>query len=203
MLLTAGHGTAQVFNTSVVNGPYGFTFYTYPAGYTPPFPTVGSWWGEGGWGAAGGVPYYSPYGNWAVVDNPFLLQGAQPRAVRPAAMPRSRDGAALRDRRSTTQQVLVLPRETTATIALRTPADARVWVEGREMTQAGTLRSFVSPRLAPDRVYGYDIRVSWTEDGHEVVRRQHVSVRAGDDQTVTFVSGLSAAARVASRTASR
>jgi uncharacterized protein (TIGR03000 family) len=202
MLLSAGRGPAQVFNTSVVNGPYGFTFYTYPAGYAPPFPTVGAWWGEGGW-AAGGVPYYSPLGNWAVVDNPFLPAGAPSRTIRPAAMPRLRDSASLTGPRDSAPQVLMVAREATATIALRAPAGARVWIQGQEMTQKGTVRRFVSPALEPGRRYGYDVRVVWNEDGRKVVREQHLTVGAGDEQTVTFVSGLSAEVRAAARTAAR
>jgi uncharacterized protein (TIGR03000 family) len=76
--------------------------------------------------------------------------------------------------------------DTVAHVAVRLPADARVWFQNAPMTSTGSLRQFESPLLAPGQPYTYDVRATWTENGHEVTQDQKVEVSAGGHVTVTF-----------------
>jgi uncharacterized protein (TIGR03000 family) len=69
-----------------------------------------------------------------------------------------------------------------AQIDLELPrADARVWVDGNQMTEgSGTRRSFVSPALEPGYNYSYHVTASWTENGQEV--RAERTVRVAPDK---------------------
>lgn len=65
-------------------------------------------------------------------------------------------------------------------IDVRVPAGAKIWIGGKETTQGGESRSFVSPPLEPGSDYTYDIRATWKEGGRTVERKRHVTVHAGD-----------------------
>ncbi len=73
-----------------------------------------------------------------------------------------------------------------ATMDVRVPADAEVWVAGARTGQRGTARTYVSPHLEPDQRYSYEIRARWTEGGKEVDRTRQISVRAGETVKVDF-----------------
>jgi len=150
VLITAGSGRAQVFSTFVVNQPCGFTFYTFPAEYTPL--------------VASGFPYSWPgagMGRYA---------SSAPRPIRSAPAVRQEEVQ-------------------TASLQLQVPADATVWLEGQRTTQKGTERQFVSPPLAPDKAYGYQLRVVWRENGREIQETRRLLVRAGDRQKIMFLAG--------------
>jgi uncharacterized protein (TIGR03000 family) len=75
-----------------------------------------------------------------------------------------------------------------ADVTVRLPSpDARVWIEGREMSQGGTVRLFESPSLAPGD-YSYTIRARWQQDGRMQDQTQTVRVRPGHGTTVNFGS---------------
>lgn len=58
-------------------------------------------------------------------------------------------------------------------------ADARVWVEGVEMTNRGTTRLLESPELAPDRDYTYTIRAAWNQGDRVMGDERKVKVTTG------------------------
>ena len=66
------------------------------------------------------------------------------------------------------------------TLRLQVPSGARVWLEGKETSQNGTNRMFVSPSLEPGYEYVYHIRVQWVQDGETVERNREVTVHPGD-----------------------
>ena len=66
------------------------------------------------------------------------------------------------------------------TIRMQVPSGARVWLEGKETSQSGADRMFVSPSLEPGYEYVYHIRVQWTQNGKTVERNREVTVHAGD-----------------------
>ena len=70
--------------------------------------------------------------------------------------------------------------ENAVTVRLQVPSGARVWVEGKETSQGGTDRMFVSPSLEPGYEYVYHIRVQWNQNGKTVERNREVTVHAGD-----------------------
>jgi uncharacterized protein (TIGR03000 family) len=61
-------------------------------------------------------------------------------------------------------------------------ADAQVWIQGTLMQQTGTTRQFVSPPLAADSKYTYEVRVRWGEH----TETKQVPVRAGARVTLNF-----------------
>ena len=66
------------------------------------------------------------------------------------------------------------------TLRLQVPSGARVWLEGKETSQSGADRMFVSPSLEPGYEYVYHIRVQWVQDGETVERNREVTVHPGD-----------------------
>jgi uncharacterized protein (TIGR03000 family) len=75
-------------------------------------------------------------------------------------------------------------------ITLRVPPSAKVWINGKEMTQAGAERRFVlSP---PDSFsnHDYEVRAQWTENGREKSVTNHMEMRFGDQKSITFVAAL-------------
>ena len=63
-----------------------------------------------------------------------------------------------------------------AYLDVRLPSDAKLYVEGVEMSQTGYLRQFVSPPLDPYRKSTYNLRATWEENGKPV----DVPIRAGE-----------------------
>jgi uncharacterized protein (TIGR03000 family) len=76
----------------------------------------------------------------------------------------------------------------TATIRVRVPSDARIWIEGEATSQGGNDRTFVSPSLAPGSQYVYHIRAQWNENGKAVERNREVTVHAGDRVNLNMAS---------------
>jgi uncharacterized protein (TIGR03000 family) len=74
-------------------------------------------------------------------------------------------------------------------ITLRLPADAEVWIQGKKTEEKGTERRFTLS-LDSGRTYDYEVRVSWPENGHPVTRTSHLSLRTGDQQSITYVAAL-------------
>jgi uncharacterized protein (TIGR03000 family) len=53
----------------------------------------------------------------------------------------------------------------------------------------------VTPPLTPGGRYGYDIKASWKENGHEVTQTQYIEVTAGAHINVTFPTTAQTAAK--------
>jgi uncharacterized protein (TIGR03000 family) len=85
------------------------------------------------------------------------------------------------------------PIRTMAAIDVRLPADAELSFEGVRMAQRGTLRRFVTPELMPGNSYTYDINATWNEDGREVSRIRHLTLKPGDHLTVDLTTAEPAA----------
>jgi uncharacterized protein (TIGR03000 family) len=76
--------------------------------------------------------------------------------------------------------------DTLAHVTVKVPADARVWFEDAPTTSTGPVREFSSPTLTPGERYSYDVRATWTENGHEVTQTQQVGVTAGASVELDF-----------------
>ena len=74
----------------------------------------------------------------------------------------------------------VPPDPNVATMNVRVPAGADVWVEGSKTGQSGTNRTYISPHLEPGLGYNYEIRARWTEAGKPVEATRQIKVHAGD-----------------------
>jgi uncharacterized protein (TIGR03000 family) len=82
-----------------------------------------------------------------------------------------------------------------AILNVQVPANAKVWVQGKETSQTGPERSYISPPLTPGRDYSYDVKAQWTENGQPVEVTRTVTVRAGERTGVLFVGNRGTAAQ--------
>jgi uncharacterized protein (TIGR03000 family) len=71
-------------------------------------------------------------------------------------------------------------------ITVRVPANAQIWFDGEKTNQMGSMRTFISPALNPDRDFVYHIRAQWTENGQTVDKTRRIDVHAGDRLFVNF-----------------
>jgi uncharacterized protein (TIGR03000 family) len=74
-----------------------------------------------------------------------------------------------------------------ATITVKVPAEAELWIDGHKMTTQGPERVFVSPALPNSRDHFYDLRARWRSKGSgEIERSRRVYFRAGEQLVVDF-----------------
>jgi uncharacterized protein (TIGR03000 family) len=76
-------------------------------------------------------------------------------------------------------------------LTLRVPANAEVWFDGQKTTETGSIRSYITPSLDPNRDFSYQVRVRGTQNGREVDRTRKVDVHAGDRLFVNFMHSTS------------
>jgi uncharacterized protein (TIGR03000 family) len=155
---------------------FGFGYPYYGWGW----PGYGYGYGWPGYGYYGG--YYGPY--W---DDPYYYAPSPASAYPPTAdyySAPSSPAPAL----STTPPAPSGQGENPNVAHLRVivPANAKVWFEDEQTTQAGPARYFTSPQLALDKDYVYVIKAQWQEDGHTITRERRVMLHAGDWITVDF-----------------
>jgi uncharacterized protein (TIGR03000 family) len=81
------------------------------------------------------------------------------------------------------------PIDTAASISVKVPTDAVVFVNDRPTTSTGAERSFVSRGLAGGRTYAYQLRVEFNRDGEKVVENKLVRLQAGQAIELSFGSG--------------
>jgi uncharacterized protein (TIGR03000 family) len=73
-----------------------------------------------------------------------------------------------------------------ATVVVRLPADAKLYVDGVACPLTSEERTFKTPRLQPGRQYYYTIRAELVRDGEPVVDSRRVLVSAGKRAEVDF-----------------
>jgi len=72
------------------------------------------------------------------------------------------------------------------TVLVKLPPDAKLFAEGRRLTQTAGERKFVTPPLPRDREAVYTFRVEYVRDGRVLSESQKVQVKAGGTATVEF-----------------
>jgi uncharacterized protein (TIGR03000 family) len=93
--------------------------------------------------------------------------------------------------------------DTRTTLKVRLPADAKLFLAGRETKASGELREFSTTRLQTGAEWAtYPIRAVVMRDGREQVREETISIKAGDSREVTISFDALASDKVA-ETASR
>jgi uncharacterized protein (TIGR03000 family) len=65
-------------------------------------------------------------------------------------------------------------------VNLGVPSDAKVWFDGNQTNQTGTMRSFESPPEPVGRDYVYQLRIQWKQNGQDVTQTRQINVHAGD-----------------------
>jgi uncharacterized protein (TIGR03000 family) len=85
-----------------------------------------------------------------------------------------------------------------ATIVVNVPADAKVFIDGKQMKSKSARRVFQSPMLEEGGTYFYDIRAEVVRDGKTISENRRVILRPGQRIAANFDNiGNSAAAAVA------
>lgn len=79
-----------------------------------------------------------------------------------------------------------------ATLRVDMPSNAKLFVDGTEVTGTGSSRSFSTPALPRGQDFFYDLKAEITVDGKPVVEEKRVIVRAGGTANESFTK-LSAA----------
>lgn len=92
---------------------------------------------------------------------------------------------------SSTGQKNVLPNPTItasqrATVVIRLPADARLYVDLQLLELTSAERTFVSPELPIGREYAYNFKIEYDRNGRTLSESQKVNVTAGKASTVVF-----------------
>jgi uncharacterized protein (TIGR03000 family) len=72
-------------------------------------------------------------------------------------------------------------------LTIRVPATARIWFNGKETKQGGTVRRFISPPLVPGNNYAYEIRVNLRQNGQEITQVRRIAVQPGDRIDLNFL----------------
>jgi uncharacterized protein (TIGR03000 family) len=80
------------------------------------------------------------------------------------------------------------PRKRPVRVNLRVPSDAKIWFDGSQTNQTGTMRSFESAPVAAGPEYAYQIRSQWKENGKDVTQTRQIKVHAGDVVNLTLGS---------------
>lgn len=78
------------------------------------------------------------------------------------------------------------PHHDRACIVVCVPGDAEVWLEGQRTHQTGDTRTFVSPQLAPQQPYVYQVRARWQQGRGRLEQIQNITVQAGQLVQVQF-----------------
>jgi len=73
-----------------------------------------------------------------------------------------------------------------ATIEVRVPAGAEIWVDDDKTRQTGPVRVFRSPPLEEGKEYHYEVRARWSVAGKPVEQTQTVAVQGGGRARVDF-----------------
>ena len=80
----------------------------------------------------------------------------------------------------------VIESEPVAYLDVQVPTDAEVWIDDAKTQQTGPARTYVTPSLPADKVFTYEIKAKWTEDGKAVEQSQVVLVQAGKRVQIAF-----------------
>jgi uncharacterized protein (TIGR03000 family) len=98
------------------------------------------------------------------------------------AQPREADGRG----GSTARKLPVDDDATRGRVQVRVPADAKLFVEGKQLSVKDGERTFVTPPLPTDREAVYTFKVEYTRDGETVTLSRKVKVRANATTPVDF-----------------
>jgi len=157
---------------------YGYG-YGNGLGYNSYYPSYGSnYYSSPGYNYYGTTPYAYNY--------PYTSQGS---VVTPTYTYPQGAYAYPQGTMSTTTESLYRPAvaPNSARLTVMVPAaDARVYIQGQEMTESGMTRQFVSPSLTPGENYTYEVRAVWNQNGQAMDQTRTARVRANETATVDF-----------------
>ena len=202
-----GHHHRHHHRRASYGGSWGSSGGSWGGGYYGGWGSNGGSWGSSGgsWGSSGGYVVGGGAVNTAPATEPQLSPPPHPSdmpadgGLAPApgtdlnppddgAPPPPTDNGAGLYRPSTS-----------ATLTVRVPADARVFVNGLATASTGNVRRYVSNGLREGYSYTYQIRAEVVRDGQTVSETQTVKLQAGDTPNVEFALNASDAEPVANQ----
>jgi len=75
---------------------------------------------------------------------------------------------------------------TRATVVVRLPEDADLYVDGKRVNLTSDTRQFITPELTPGQDYSYTMKARAVRQGKPVAKTKRVIVRAGSESRVDF-----------------
>lgn len=168
LALPLASARAQLYDTFEVLRLQDRTLYIFPKGYAPALATPY---------APVAYPWFNPwYGQPTVAAPVMSTAGILPQnTVSPLSYTGTADPLAA---------------SSASSITLRVPENAEVWIQGKKMDEKGTERRFNLPSLDPQVAYDYDIRVEWNENGNKKSDSTRMSIRAGDQKSISYIAAL-------------
>ena len=86
-------------------------------------------------------------------------------------------------------------------VTLHVPADAKVYLSGRETNATGEVREFATSKLAPGAAWkNYTVRVVAKIDGRDVSKEETITLTGGEDKDLSFDFNSNAVASTAAVT---
>jgi len=167
-------------------GCYSYSCYgCYGGGFAGIGPMAGVGYAGGAYGNFGmygayPVPPQYGYGEGLPLDpraievKPEIKLDVKPTEIKPS------------DVKPMEKKYLSLPVKDNASIVVRVPAGAKVYIDNNLMKSTATERVFKSPALEPGESYFYMVRAIVEKDGKEIEEVRKVSVRAGEKSLVAF-----------------
>jgi uncharacterized protein (TIGR03000 family) len=84
------------------------------------------------------------------------------------------------------EPIFVAPAEPIAYLDVQVPENAEVWIDDTKTQQSGAARVFVTPPLAGDGIFTYEIKARWDENGKPMEQTQVIVVQSGKRVSVAF-----------------
>jgi len=150
---------------------------------------------SGGWGSSGGYGYgssggygYGSSGGYSGGYNGGYAPAA-PGTTAPVTPPAPSNAPAPAPAPvpgPTTYHPTYGPERTSATLSVKVPAEAKVFVNDRPTMSTGEQREFVSRNLQAGARYNYDVRVEFIRNGEPVIENKSVQVTAGQTANLDF-----------------
>lgn len=171
------HGSSGGYASSGGHSSGGYRYYSASSGgssgYTVSYGSSGSHGSSGGSWHYGTAPYYNAPTIANPPVNPIETNPAEspPVDLTPNPGPTGTEADPSVD-------------GNTAILNLRLPAEAVVYVNGKQTRTPGEFRSYVSRNLQPGKQYTYEVRAEVNQDGVQVARTKVIHLTAGVRKTV-------------------
>jgi uncharacterized protein (TIGR03000 family) len=79
------------------------------------------------------------------------------------------------------------PKILSATVVIHLPVDsAELWFNGVKTSALGLKREFTTPDLLPGKLYTYEVRARWMQDGKQFDQTRTLQVQAGSQSILAF-----------------
>jgi len=154
-------------------------------------------WYYGGWGCCGTYAWECCYGCWdtccydpccsTTVSTPAAAApSSTPTPAKPGPQePTPAEPSPVEPDKTNPQTSLPI-QGTSALMAIRVPAEAKVFINGLPTKSTGVFRQYVSHGLKPGHTYKYEVRAEITRQGRTVESTRTVFLTAGARQAVAL-----------------